>query len=99
MAQRFARRHCLKLLAATAFSGLPRLGRAQGDAGTLTVASLGGEWEARERKAVFEPFEKATGVRVTVVAYRARRRSSRSREPGTSSGTPSSLPKARCSPW
>jgi putative spermidine/putrescine transport system substrate-binding protein len=56
-------------LAATAFSGFPRLGRAQGDPGTLTVASLGGEWEARERKAVFEPFEKATGVRVTVVAY------------------------------
>jgi putative spermidine/putrescine transport system substrate-binding protein len=55
-------------MAATALAGLPRVAHAQGS-NTLTVASLGGEWEARERKAVIEPFEKETGIKVKVVAY------------------------------
>lgn len=69
MAHGVTRRDCLKLLATGALGGIPQLTRAQADAGTVTVASLGGSWEAMERKAVFDPFEKATGVRVKVVAY------------------------------
>ena len=63
------RRECLKFVAGSALLGLPQLGMTRGNPGSLTVASLGGGWETMERKGLFEPFEKATGIRIKVVAY------------------------------
>lgn len=63
------RRECLKVVASSVLVGIPRFSRAQQNPGTMTVASLGGGWETMERKGLFEPFEKATGIRIKVVAY------------------------------
>lgn len=37
--------------------------------GEVRVASLGGSWEEAQRKGVFDPFEKISGIKVTTVAY------------------------------
>jgi putative spermidine/putrescine transport system substrate-binding protein len=69
MTSRLTRRRTLGLLGGglLAVSGKRALG--QSSAGSLVVASLGGSFEATQRKAVFDPFQKATGIDLKVVAY------------------------------
>jgi putative spermidine/putrescine transport system substrate-binding protein len=62
-------------MGASALAGAPRRAAAQQE--SLVVASFGGSFQDNQRKAVFEPFQKATGIRlveatgVTVAKIRA----------------------------
>ncbi len=72
---RIGRRSYLKLSgAALAASALPQRVFAQTGSpykgtGEVRVASLGGSFEDAQRRGVFDPFEKASGIKVTAIAY------------------------------
>jgi putative spermidine/putrescine transport system substrate-binding protein len=69
MTGRLTRRHTLGLLGGGLAAISSRRALARSGGGSLVAASLGGSLEAAQRKAVFEPFQKETGIEVTVVAY------------------------------
>ncbi|MGY4501662.1 putative spermidine/putrescine transport system substrate-binding protein [Bradyrhizobium sp. GM24.11] len=63
MASQLTRRTFNTGLAAGA--AFPIIGRAQAQSsGTVVVASFGGQYQDAQRKALFEPFEEATGIKV-----------------------------------
>ncbi len=55
------------VLASAAASRLVPQAFAQGSAGQVIVRALGGAYEDAERRAIFDPFTKATGVKVVTV--------------------------------
>lgn len=68
MVEMLNRRSSLKLMvAAGAAIAASRPARAQ--SGPLVVATLGGSFETAQREAIFEPFQKQTGIETTVLAY------------------------------
>ena len=73
MTTRINRRECLKTIAATvglvAASAIVRAQSSIKGTGELRVASLGGSFEEAQKKSVFEPFEKESGVKIRLIAY------------------------------
>ncbi|SHH75329.1 ABC transporter substrate-binding protein [Pollutimonas bauzanensis] len=70
--KKISRRHFVLAagsLAAAGGLGLSRIGYAA--EGRITVADPGGAWGAAARKAFYDPFEKASGIRVASVAREA----------------------------
>jgi putative spermidine/putrescine transport system substrate-binding protein len=69
---RMNRRHLLKTAGGTALAlGMPGLSGRAFAATTITVADPGGPFGPAFRKAFYDPFEKATGIRVVNVAREA----------------------------
>jgi putative spermidine/putrescine transport system substrate-binding protein len=48
---------------------MPRRVFGQSRKGSVVVASLGGAWEDAQRVAIFEPFQKETGIELKIVSY------------------------------